>query len=149
MAGSYVSVDVIGAGQVTKALNDVIKQGANLESAFRDIGEHLIESTQQRMRDEVSPDGTPFAPLKQSTLDRKAANNQVLKILRADGYLADTLNYQVGKNQLQFGSPQEYAASHQFGRDSANIPARPFLGISSDDETEILAILRGHLKEAL
>lgn len=149
MAGAFVSVDVIGDGQITKVLNDLIKQGTNLEGAFRDIGEHLIESTQQRMRDEVSPDGTPFEPLKQSTLDRKAANNQFLKILRADGHLADTLGYQASKNQLQFGSPLEYAATQQFGRDNANIPARPFLGVSSSDETEILDILRSHLNKAL
>jgi len=33
----------------------------------------------------------------------------------------------------------------QVGDPSRNIPARPFLGISDQDETEILDIIKGHL----
>jgi phage gpG-like protein len=31
-----------------------------------------------------------------------------------------------------------YAATHQFGDEDRNIPSRAFLGISDDDETELI-----------
>ena len=43
---------------------------------------------------------------------------------------------------VQVGTDSVYAATHQYGRDEANIPARPFLGLSSTDRREITAIIR-------
>jgi phage gpG-like protein len=43
----------------------------------------------------------------------------------------------------------EYAATHQFGRDAANIPSRPLLGSNNDDNDEVLDILRSHLSKVL
>jgi len=145
MSGGFVSVDLRGEAAITKELNRILARGLDLVPAFYEVGEYLLESTQDRMSDEVSPDGKAWEPLSVNTLEQKDLNNQSSKILRGYGTLADTLNYQISGNQLMFGSNMEYAASHQFGRDSANIPARPFLGVNGEDETEILAILRSHL----
>ena len=65
--------------------------------------------------------------------------------------LSSTITYQVvdGGNTLLVGSPEKYASTHQFGAKQGaygstrrgapipwgDIPARPFLGLSSDDET--------------
>lgn len=145
MAGSFVSVDVIGGDTIAKALNKLLGQVNDLSPAFREMGEHLLESTQNRMSQEVTPDGQAWEPLSVNTIKQKALSSQSDKILRGYGTLADTLNYQLGANQLMFGSNMEYAATHQFGRESANIPAREFLGVSNDDENEIIDILRSHL----
>ncbi len=73
--------------------------------------------------------------------------------------LSSTITYQVDGNTLIIGSPQKYAAvqqigAHQgeFGRDRRNhpipwgdIPARPFLGVSDEDERTILDILSSYL----
>jgi len=145
MAGSFVSIDLLGDEAITKALNTMLARGLDLAPAFYEMGEHILESTQDRMSQELSPDGTPWEPLSINTIEQKDLTNQSEKILRGYGTLADTLSYQVNSNQLMFGSNLEYAATHQFGRDKANIPARPFLGVSGEDETEILDILRSHL----
>jgi len=145
MAGSFVSIDLLGEKAITKALNTILARGLDLAPAFYEMGEHTLESTQDRMSQELSPDGTPWEPLSINTIEQKDLTNQSEKILRGYGTLADTLSYQVNSNQLMFGSNLEYAATHQFGRDKANIPARPFLGVSGEDETEILDILRSHL----
>ena len=145
MAGSFVSIDVIGGSAITNALNKLIKQTNDLSPAFRDIGEHLLESTQNRMSQEQTPSGEAWEPLRPSTIKQKAVSGQSGKTLRGYGTLADTLNYQLSDNQLMFGSNMEYAATHQFGRESANIPAREFLGFSDSDENEILNILHAHL----
>lgn len=145
MAGSFVSIDLLGDEAITKALNTMLARGLDLAPAFYEMGEHILESTQDRMSQELSPDGMPWEPLSINTIEQKDLTNQSEKILRGYGTLADTLSYQVNSNQLMFGSNLEYAATHQFGRDKANIPARPFLGVSGEDETEILDILRSHL----
>jgi len=142
MAGSFVSVDVRGQKQISQALNRLLKQGSDLEPAFRDIGEYLLESTQQRFIDQQAPDGEPWEPLSPRTLKKKKRQDRVLT---ETGTLADTLNYQLGANQLTFGSNLEYASTHQFGREADGIPARPFLGIAPFEQVEILDILRDHL----
>jgi phage virion morphogenesis protein len=145
MAGSFVSVDVIGTDTITNALNKLLNQANDLNPAFREIGEHLLESTQERMRQEITPSGEAWEPLSLNTIKKKALSSQSDKILRGYGTLADRLNYQLSDNQLMFGSTMEYAATHQFGREKANIPAREFLGFSDTDESEIMDILRAHL----
>jgi phage virion morphogenesis protein len=145
MAGSFVSVDVIGSSSVANALNRLIKKVDDSSPALRDIGEHLLESTQDRMSDEVDPQGQAWELLSVNTIEQKSLSSQSNKILRGYGTLADTLNYQLNGDQLLFGSNMEYAATHQFGREDANIPAREFLGFSDEDENEILDILHAHL----
>ncbi len=145
MAGSFVSVDVIGEEAITKRLNRLISQSDDVSPAFREIGEHFIESTQQRMSQEVDPQGQAWESLSPNTIKQKSLSSQSNKMLRGYGTLADTLNYQLTKNQMMFGSNMEYAASHQFGREEAKIPAREFLGVTDDDQSEILEILRSHL----
>jgi len=142
MAGSFISVDVRGQKKISQALNRLLKQGSDLEPAFRDIGEYLLESTQQRFVDQQAPDGEPWEPLSPKTLAKKKRQD---RILTETGTLADTLNYQIGANQLMLGSNMEYAATHQFGREADGIPARPFLGIAPFEQVEILDILRDHL----
>lgn len=142
MAGSFISVDVVGQKQIGQALNRLLKQGSDLEPALRDIGEYLLESTQQRFIDQQAPNGEPWDPLSPKTLAKKKRQDRVLI---ETGTLVDTLHYQLGVNQLTLGSNMEYAATHQFGRESDGIPARPFLGIAVFERVEILAILRDHL----
>jgi len=142
MAGVNYSIQISGQEQVIDAFNHLIKRANDLEPVFSDIGEYLIESTQQRFVDEETPDGEPWTPLKEKTIKYKARKD---KILTESGSLADTLNYQLNGNELLFGSNLEYAATHQFGRENANIPAREFLGLSNDDEKEILGLISDHL----
>ncbi|WP_278385111.1 phage virion morphogenesis protein, partial [Alteromonas mediterranea] len=59
---------------------------------------------------------------------------------------------QITGRTLTFGSNQEYAATHQFGREEDGIPARPFLGLTTgpwSDEDKIIELLQGHLKDAI
>ncbi len=148
MSGSFISVDVIGSTSIVNAFNRLIKNIDNTSPALIEIGEHLLESTQNRMSKEVSPDGQAWEPLKPETIIRKQKTGQSDKILRGYGTLADLLNYQLGIDQLMFGSNEEYAASMHFGREDANIAAREILGFTDEDENEILAIFHRHLSNS-
>lgn len=145
MAGNFISVDVIGRDSLQRELNRLLEKGTHLEPALREIGEYLIESTQLRFTQMQSPEGVPWQALSKKTLAKKKRPD---RILTESGTLADTLTYQTNHNQLMFGTNLEYGATHQFGRDEANIPARPYIGINREDQTEILEILRHHLVSA-
>lgn len=56
---------------------------------------------------------------------------------------------QADKDSLRIGTPLVYGATHQFGDPRRSIPARPFLGLSTDDKTELVAILNDWLTRAI
>ena len=149
MAGSFITVRAYGSGEVNRMLGRLIHAGQNLEPAFAEIGEYLIESTQERFKLEVAPNGELWAPLAPETLARKGGDD---RILQQSGIMRDTLNYQIAGKTLPVGSNQEYAATHQFGREDDGIPARPFIGLTTgpwNDADEIIAILQDHLQDAI
>ena len=77
--------------------------------------------------------------------------------------LRDLLRYQAHGDRLEFGTDRIYGAVHQFGETAAegrgsrhrrggawgDIPARPYIGLSSDDESEIEQIVADHLLDVL
>ncbi|WP_299001722.1 phage virion morphogenesis protein [uncultured Shewanella sp.] len=146
MAGTHIDITARGQVKVAKALNQLLKQGQNLNPILGDIAEYLLESTQGRFVDQQAPDGKPWQPLSpDSLLTKKRAD----RILTESSTLADTLNYQLAATHFRLGSPLEYAATHQLGRDEANIVARPFLGLAPFERVEIMGMLNQHLSKVL
>ena len=132
---------------------------------FAEMGEDLLAIHFARFVAQKAPDGTPWAPLQDWYRDTKKKNAD--KILTLDGHLSGTLRYQASDTGVVFGSDRPYAAIHQFGgvikpkgnyplklgaakdsprAQSVTIPARPWLGLSVDDEQRLIDIARKHLK---
>lgn len=158
MAGSMLDV-VIDSSLMGKALDELTQRFDDLRIPLNDIAEYLHQSTDERFRRKVAPDGSPWAPLSPTTLARKKGPG----ILREKGTLQDTLRHSVNNNELAFGTDRPYGAVHQFGQKRGasgktgkgrpipwgDIPAREYLGLSGDDENEILMIVRDYLLEPL
>ena len=77
------------------------------------------------------------------TLARKQKKGKSTKILRQDGYLSDKTAYNYNDQNVEFGSDAKYARLHQFGGKvgrggKVTIPARPWLGVSEQDEQKLL-----------
>ncbi|AXR09994.1 phage virion morphogenesis protein [Pseudomonas aeruginosa] len=156
MAGAMITVD-LGTEAACAALEQLAAYLDNLTTPLQDVSEYLQLSTDARFRAQVGPDGTPWAPLSPTTLARKKGN----RILRESGLLQDTLRGQVEGNELHFGTDRPYGAVHQFGQPKGksgttprgapipwgDIPARPYLGLSAEDEVEIPMILHDYLAE--
>ncbi|WP_448093557.1 phage virion morphogenesis protein [Pseudomonas lini] len=155
MAGAMLDV-VLDDSSVGKALEELVGRLGNLTTPFNDIAEYLHQSTDDRFRQKVAPDGSPWAPLSAVTLARKKGTG----ILREKGTLQDTLRKQVTSTELAFGTDRPYGAVHQFGQKKGasgsskgrpipwgDIPARPYLGLSSEDETEVILIIHDYLSE--
>ncbi|WP_429885372.1 phage virion morphogenesis protein [Geoalkalibacter halelectricus] len=147
MAGANINIDVSGVDEIKAALEHLQQSAGNLTPVFRDIGEYLQRAHFERFQAQESPEGDPWAPLSPKYQARKKRNKN--KILVLDDLLGGTLRYKASAASLLFGTDRVYGATHQFGRDKANIPARPFLGLSRGDEDEVLRLIGEHLAEAL
>jgi phage virion morphogenesis protein len=130
-------------------LNELLQKTGDVSPALRKVGETLKESTQKRFETTTAPDGTAWADNKASTLAHKKGSRP----LTDGGTLGDTIDYQIhGTDELLIGSPADQAAMMQFGGTKAEFPnlwgdieGREFLGISDEDETNILNIIEHHL----
>ena len=159
--------------QVLDMLGELSKRCINLQPAMKEIGEDITESTKRRFATATDPEGTPWAPnstettiprylgafggshKKDGTLSKRGeARSAAKKPLTGETKaLATTINYQlVGSSAVSIGSPMVYAAMQQFGGTKAefphlwaDIPARPFLGISEVDKANILDIVGSYL----
>lgn len=144
---------------VLDALAAFQRQVADMEPAFRDIGEALLWSHQERWDKGIDADGNAWAPLSPDYLARKPKNAD--KVLVLDGYL-EMLHYQAGPDSVAIGTDRIYGATMFYGAKKSDfgtskrglpipwgdIPAREFLGVSEDDRDTILSILGAHLMSA-
>ncbi|MDO6497335.1 phage virion morphogenesis protein [Photobacterium sanguinicancri] len=144
MAGTRYSISV-DDGQIRERLNTLIQQGTDLTPAFQDIGEMLLISHSERWDKQVSPEGEPWQALSPDYKARKKRSADLILVLNR--HLGRELNYNASAHSFEFGTPYEYGAIHHFGGtpemrpQNAAIPARPWLGVSDDDKTEIFDIL--------
>lgn len=125
--------------------------------ALADIGEALVASTKQRFVDGRAPDGTSWEELSDTTLAIREALGipGTRPLIGETKRLSREIHYRIAGETLEVGSPMEYAATQQFGALArsftggktpwGDIPERPFLGLSDDDERTIFDILGEHL----
>ena len=157
MAGTHITI-TLDDENLRRQLGDLIGALTNPEPALRAIGEELQRTTQDRFDpgQKKAPDNTPWARNSDVTIARKGRDNPLYE----RGILQGGIRYQVlGTSGVEVGTNLVYGAAHQFGmvkgyagrtRRGApipwgNIPARPYLGLSSADESEIIRILRDYL----
>lgn len=146
MAG--VRLDVTFDDQrVLRALKELSRRGGSAEPAMKAIGEDWQRSHRRRFDAQVSPEGQPWEPLDEAYRKRKKKHQNEILVLNT--YLRDTLRYETGPDSLEFGTDRVYGATHQFGDDARGIPARPWLGLSEDDEAAAIKTLLAHLEEPL
>ena len=144
MAGARIEYTVDDSA-LRAALARLAQAGADLRAPFATFGEHLDLVARERWDHQVAPDGSPWQDLKRATWRRKRTN----QILVESRDLRDTLRYVPDADELAFGTDRLYGATHQFGADERGIPARPFLGITDEDEIELTEILKDWLRAAI
>ena len=142
---------------VTAALTRLSALTGDMAPIMKQIGELLAQSTQDRLKAGISPDGTAFAPRSPVTIANYARKKVSFGgVLYRGGDLYNQIASESGSDYVEVGSNMAYAAMMHFGGTKAafpnlwgNIPARPFLGISQDDERDILAEIAEALSEAV
>jgi phage virion morphogenesis protein len=152
--------------EITDALTWLSVFLSDMTPAMQDIGEILVDSTRQRFPQGIAPDGSRWAPKSPVTLAKYGARSSnridVRPLFGPSGALSSQIFANPGPDSVEWGSPMIYAATQQFGAAQGaygrtsrngpipwgNIPARPFLGISAEDGTNILGALAEWLERA-
>ena len=153
--------DAVSAGLVQLAA-----QMGDMSPVMNQIGEYLVMSTKERFKKGTSPEGAKWAPKSPTTLARYGARKSnrvdIRPLFGPSGMLSTQIFHESTRDQTAVGSNLVYAAVMQFGAAKGqfgemdnrspipwgNIPARPFLGISAEDETNILALIADFLAPA-
>ena len=133
--------------------------GLNKAGVMNAIAEGLRTSTQERFRTGTDPEGRRWTP----SIRAEKGNGNTLD---DSGDLKNSIRAKADATGAAVGTNKIYAATHQFGDERTirakkgkylkfqvgdrtvytpsvrvHIPARPFLGISDSDETEIRELL--------
>lgn len=148
----------LGTERVAAALAAAKADIADMSDVYVDIGEYMVRSTKTRFGRSEAPDGTKWRAKSQATLDRyrkRGDGPRPLPLIGPSERLRDEVNYTAGAGSVEIGSALEYsgvmqegAAKGAFGNDKrgrptpwGDIPARVWLGLSRDDETNIIDIV--------
>lgn len=130
---------------VRDRLQELQRKVGDLTPAMKSIGEQLLLSTDIRFEKEVDPSGRPWKPNSTFTISKKKRENKIQKILQSSGRLRASLSYSASADKVVVGTNVSYAAKHQLGQ--GRIPKREFLGVSKEDQQEILLIIDEFLAE--
>ena len=145
MTGTTLQYDLSDLDRVNRYLEHV---GSYDPRDLLDVVGARVESqTRRRIEEqEGAPDGTPWTEWSDSYAATRHSNHG---FLLGESDLLDSLDYQVHADSVEIGTNLIYAATHQFGDDDRGIPARPFLGLSDDNEHELESVVNGYLEGLL
>jgi len=158
----------INDAELTAALAQLNAHLSDMTPVFEVLGDLLEDSTERRFEEGISPDGVAWAPKTQATLDAYKRRGQTVSFKPLFGPNVDGLplrksffhdagpdRLEVGTNKIQAAVMQFGAAQGAFGKNAidkpipwGNIPARPYLGISQEDRTQITLAIEEWLEEA-
>lgn len=151
-------------GDLKRRLREIGERAEDLTPLMEMIGSRLVEAAQNRIDDtNAGPDGVPWP----QSLRVKEAGGKTLYDL---GTLRNSITYRAQAREVEIGSNLIYAAIHQFGGDivprtagaltfrlangqmvtcgKVTIPARPYLGISAEDEASLTDVAAAWLLDA-
>jgi phage gpG-like protein len=153
-------------GATRAALRRAIAAMEDATPMYEDIAEYMVDAHRQRWQSKVAPDGTAWAPKKQSTLDRYKARgyaNLTDPLTGPSGRLLREVQRYVSSSGVVIGSSLIYAgvmhggaAKGAFGADRHGRPipwgtirARPMFGISAEDAEAIIEIAEDYARRHL
>ncbi|WP_137136619.1 phage virion morphogenesis protein [Rhizobium sp. FKY42] len=154
MSGISITIDAADLDGIFRKLRPIFD--FNAEGLMTDIASIGETQTRRRIEEEkTAPDGTPWKP-----------NHEGTSILMQSGqHLLASLAWTASADQAEWGNTWEYAHVHQDGAvivpkekdalsfkiggkyvtaQKVTIPARPFIGISSENEREIIELVTDH-----
>ena len=151
------------------ALRRLVAFGHDLSPVTAEVAAHILRVTEDAYEQERDPaTGEAWAPLSEITLRRREKSGHVgsdrAKKLQVSRNLLDSIVADFDASAAVVGTNLIYATTQQFGAERGkfgrgefktregsfpipwgDIPARPFLGVSPDDERSITDIIADHI----
>jgi phage virion morphogenesis protein len=146
MIGITIKVD----DRISPVLAAAMRQMSEPDQVLDDIGNYLLKITRDRFNTQTAPDGTPWAPRAESTLERYRRERGTFspRILHFEGVLSKFPAYEKGLDYVAITPNPKYAAMMQFGGTKAqfphlwgDIPARPYIGFNDENIVDITHII--------
>ena len=144
MAGARIDIEVQDEA-VIALLQELLSRVANPQPALDDIGLYGVQSTRDRITIQNADDPiAAWEPLTERYLKsaRKKSSKGADMVLVQHGFLTSTLAWQADDETVEWGSNRVYAAAQQFGREEINLPARPWLGLTTTDQDAVIDIFQ-------
>ncbi|MDI3259660.1 MAG: phage virion morphogenesis protein [Sinobacteraceae bacterium] len=136
--------------ELVNAIAHVTHVVGSPDDIWRDVGEHLLNSTRDRIKRGVTPDGSAFQPLTKEYEARKLRKVGRRPILEYDLHMVgDRFTYSVDHEGLIIGTDVPYGRAQHYGYAARGLPSRPWLGLSDDDRDEVRRIVGKHLMDAI
>lgn len=157
--GARVRIEPTDA--ILPALSRLALDRDDKSTLLDEIGINLSENARLRFGDQVAPDGNTWAPSVRAKL-------QGGETLRDTGRLMGSITHIVSGDSVEYGTNVDYAAALHFGAEiksvsgpyltfkipgggwvkkkSVTLPARPFLGLSTEDEDMVIDVIDSFLK---
>lgn len=152
-----VTVEIQGLETIQNQLLRLIERGNNLQPLLKNMGEQVLNSTQERFESSTDPDGNRWVSNSPVTFARLLGSRHTNKSgkINARGVsrvmskkplilshtLQGSIRYQLNGQSVMVGTNLVYAKMMHFGGAKSafphlwgDIPARPFLGISASDK---------------
>lgn len=155
-----ITVTTSGERRVVDFINRLRAVAGDNSPIWREIGQIMYDGTMERFDREVGPDDKPWQKSWRAKL-------QGGKTLQSTGRLRDSIQLVVQGKKISIKTNVKYAPVMQFGAviraksgkyltfktatggwaklQSVKIPARPFLGLSKDDEQGIILAIESEL----
>lgn len=158
MSGTEITITVHDE-EVQRLLKELLRKMGNLRPVMAEIGEIVVESVQRNFEkhqsweeedwDTLSPE---YERWKTKIMGRSADD-----ILILNRVLMGSIHYEAEADRVRVGTDVPYAAVHQFGasfsilstRRTVHIPARPYLGVRTDDWREIKRVVERYLLQGV
>jgi len=160
MAGTSFKMDLSG---LEKMVSSAIHQLSNSQELMEAVGEAWVSGTIERFEQGVGPDGEAWKA-------SRRAEEEGGQTLVKDSHLKSSINSEASPSTVFVGTSNEvYGAIHQFGGEikpksgsklafevggkkvfanKVDIPARPYIGISEEDQEEAKAMVTAFMQEA-
>lgn len=129
-----IRIKLKGIQELQKSIEKIQSTlGKSLEVPLRQAGLHLMAITGERFEQQISPGGSKWEKLKDSTIARRRSKSSA--ILQDRGTLKNSVSsnpriYKLDENSLEFGTNLPYANVHQFGDGGrVKIPPRQIDGV--------------------
>lgn len=135
MSGVGLVVDLSGIDRLGKRLERLAR--IDRRPLLDDIGAAVETQARRRIEEEKEgPQGEVWPEWSERYEKTRHANH---RLLESEGDLMDSIGYAIylDGSGVEVGSNLVYAATHQFGDEDRNIPARPYLGLSDDNMAEL------------
>ena len=138
-------------GGLKESVNRATAGIADAQGLMTNIGMAMKGQTTRRFQAGEGPDGAAWKPLAGPRRNSKGKERKGRASPLLDtGRLRSSISFSATPSEVFVGSNIEYARIHQLGGKAGRgrkvtIPARPYLGLSDDDQAEIAALVAEHL----